>query len=86
MSLNLTHKEKKVIHQVANNMIVQIDLNDTLANLQERGIIKPVSKSKYPKLKVIQEALDETYGGKPAVDPMRVNVNNGKLIDEDEVT
>lgn len=85
IAVTFTHTERKTLKYIHENVIVPLDLRSTLEDLKRRGYVKTSkSNSNLSKNYVVKTALNEIYKKPDPVDPKRVNVNTGTLIDTDE--
>lgn len=81
--MSFTHTEKRVFEHILNGQMVPMDLRPTMEALRARG---HVFKNKMPRgtVLMVSDAAQAAMEPKTAkVNPMRVNVNSGKLLDDE---
>jgi hypothetical protein len=85
ITVTFTHTERKTLKFIDEKVLLPLDLRGTMEDLKRRGYVKTrKGPDGFPKPYVVKSALEEIYRKPEPVDPKRVNVNTGILIDVDE--
>jgi hypothetical protein len=81
--MSFTHTEKQVIRHILKGQMVPMDLRKTRDALQARGDVVRTRTPRGFEWTVSDAANRAVQERTDRVDPLRVNVNSGKLLDDE---